>query len=81
MRDVIRRQQELTTSVDGTLSRHRQGRGKNSIKKSSWCKSLLGRRLRVGISERYTAKTNEKAPKKLEGTLHDYGSAPVGTVL
>ena len=32
----------------------------------------------MGISERYTTK---KAPKKVEETLHDYGSAPRGTIL
>ena len=26
----------------------------------------------MGISERYTTERNEKAPKKVEGTLHDY---------
>ena len=35
----------------------------------------------MGISDRYTTERNEKAPKKVEGTLHDYGSAPGGTLL
>ena len=35
----------------------------------------------MGISELYTTKKNEKAPKKVEVTLHDYGSAPGGTLL
>ena len=35
----------------------------------------------MGISECYTTEGNEKAPKKMEGTLRDYGSAPVGTLL
>ena len=35
----------------------------------------------MGISERYTTEMNEKSPKKVEGTLHDYGSAPGGTLL
>ena len=35
----------------------------------------------MGISERYTTKRNEKAPKKVEGSLHDYGSASGGTLL
>ena len=48
---------------------------------SSWRKSLQGGRLRMGISERYVTERNEKAPKKVEGTLHDYGSAPGGTLL
>ena len=43
--------------------------------------SLLGGRLRMGISERYTTKRDEKAPKKVEGTLHDYRGAPGGTLL
>ena len=62
------------------VSRLKQGRGKDSIGKS-WCKSLLGRSLSMGISERYrTTKRNGKAPKKVEGNLHDYGSAPAGTL-
>ena len=35
----------------------------------------------MGISKRYTNENNEKAPKKVEGTIHDYGSAPGGTFL
>ena len=34
----------------------------------------------MGVSERYTTERDEKAPKKVEGTLHDYGSAPGGTL-
>ena len=33
----------------------------------------------MGISERYTTERNEKSPKKVERTFHDYGIAPVGT--
>ena len=58
------------------------GKAEEKIRQeSSWCESLLGGRLRMGISERYTTERNEKAPKKVEGTLHDYGSAPGGTLL
>ena len=35
----------------------------------------------MGISERYTTERDEKAPKKVEGTLHDFRSAPGGTLL
>ena len=35
----------------------------------------------MGILERHTTERNEKAPKKVEGTLHDYGGAPGGTLL
>ena len=35
----------------------------------------------MAISERYTTERNEKAPKKMEETLHDYRSAPGGTLL
>ena len=35
----------------------------------------------MGILERYTTERNEKAPKKVEGTLHDYGSTTGGTLL
>ena len=32
----------------------------------------------MGISERHTTERDEKAPKKMEGTLHDYRAAPGG---
>ena len=35
----------------------------------------------MGISERYTTERDEKAPEKMEGTLHDYRGAPGGTLL
>ena len=35
----------------------------------------------MGFSKRFTTERNKKAPKKVEGTLHDYGSAPGGTFL
>ena len=35
----------------------------------------------MGISERYTTESDEKAPKKVEGTLRDYRGAPGGTLL
>ena len=35
----------------------------------------------MDISEGYTTESNEKAPKKVEGTLHDYGSALGGMFL
>ena len=35
----------------------------------------------MGNSERHTTEKNEKAFKKVEWTLHDYGGAPVGTLL
>ena len=40
------------------MLKHRQGRGKIR-QESSWCKSLLGGRLRMGISERYTKGTKK----------------------
>ena len=44
------------------------GKAEEKIRQeSSWCKSLQGGRLRVGISERYTTERNEKAPKKWRG--------------
>ena len=58
------------------------GKAEEKIRQeSSWCKGLLGGRLRMGISERYTTERDEKAPKKMEGTLHDYRGAPGGTLL
>ena len=35
----------------------------------------------MGISECHTTEMNEKSFKKMEGTLHDYGGAPGGTLL
>ena len=35
----------------------------------------------MGISERYTTERDEKAPKEVEGILHDYRGAPGGTLL
>ena len=35
----------------------------------------------MGISERHITERNEKAPKKVEGTLQDHGGAPGGTFL
>ena len=35
----------------------------------------------MGISKRYTTERNEKAPKEVEGTLHDYRRAPGGSFL
>ena len=36
----------------------------------------------MGFSNCYTTeRNNEKAPKEVEGTLHDYRSAPQGTFL
>ena len=77
VRDVIRRQQELN---DLCRRNTHQGKGKISIK-NQLMQNLLGGRLRMGISKRYTNERNEKAQKKVEGTLHDYGSAPGGTFL
>ena len=58
------------------------GKAKEKIRQeSSRCKSLLGGRLRMGVSERYTTERDEEAPKEVEGTLHDYRGAPGGTLL
>ena len=35
----------------------------------------------MGISERYTTERDKEASKEMEGTLHDYGGAPRGTLL
>ena len=81
VRDVIRRQQELNDLCRRNTEQAQARQRKKNRQESSWCKSLLGGGLRVGISERYTTERNEKAPKKVEGTLHNYGSAPGGTLL
>ena len=65
-------------------TKHSAGTGKAEEKirqESSWCKGLLGGRLRMGIPERYTTERDKKAPKKMEGTLHDYRGASGGTLL
>ena len=64
VRDVIRRQQELNDLCRRNTQQAQARQRKRFDKKSSWCKGLLGRRLLVGISERYTTKRYEKAPKK-----------------
>ena len=78
---VIKRQQELNGLCRRNNQQAQATQRKRFDKKSSWWKSLLGRRLRMGISKRYTTERNKKAPKKVEVTLHDYGSAPGGTFL
>ena len=35
----------------------------------------------MGISDCYTTERDEKTPKKVEETLHDYRGAPGGTIL
>ena len=51
VRDVIRRQQELNDLCRWNTQQAQARQRKRFDKKSSWCKSLLGRRLRVGITE------------------------------
>ena len=81
MRDVIRRQQELN-DLCRRNTQQAQGKAEEKIRQeSSWCKGLLGGRLRMGIPERYTTERDKKAPKKMEGTLHDYRGASGGTLL
>ena len=81
VRDVIRRQQELNDLCRRNTRQEQAKQRKRFDKKPAWCKSFLGRRLRMGISNCYTTKKNEKDPKEFEGTLHDYGSAPGGAFL
>ena len=81
VRDVIRRQQELN-DLCRRNTQQAQARQEEKIRQeSSWCKGLLDGRLRMGISERYTTERDKEAPKKEEGTLHDYRGAPGGTLL
>ena len=35
----------------------------------------------MGISKRYSTERNQAAPKEVESTVHDNGSAPGGTLL
>ena len=81
VRDGIRRHQELNDLCRRNTQQAQARQRKGSIKKSSWCKSSLGRRLFMGISKRYTTERIEEAPKEMEGSLHDYRSAPGGTFL
>ena len=67
MRDVIRRQQELNDLCRRNTQQAQARQRKKNRQESSWCKNLLGGRLSVGISERYTTERNLKAPKKWRG--------------
>ena len=79
VRDVIRRHKNYTTCADKILSKHKQGRGKSLIRRELVPK--LSRKLRMGISKRYTTERNQEAPKEVEETVHDNGGAPGGTFL
>ena len=68
VRDVIRRQPEMN-DLCGRNIQQAQAKQKDSTREQ--LKSLPGRRLRMGNSERYTTERNKKAPKKVEGILHD----------
>ena len=81
MRDVIRRQQELNDLCRRNTQQAQARQRKRFDKKAAGAKGLLGGRLRMGISERYTTERNKEASKKVEGTLHDYRGAPRGTFL
>ena len=65
VRDVIRRQQKLNYFC-GRNTQHAKQR-KRFDKKSSWCKNLLSRRLRMGISKRFPPKGTKKLLKKWRG--------------
>ena len=69
VRDVIRRQQELNDLCRRNTQQAQARQRKKLRQESSWCKNLLGGRLRMGISERYTTERNEKLLKKWRGPL------------
>ena len=54
VRDVIRRQQELNDLCRRNNQQAQARQRKNFDKKSSWSKIFFTRRLRMGISKRYT---------------------------
>ena len=66
---MIRRQQELNDLSRRKTQQAQARQRKGFDKKNSWCKSSLGRRLRMGISERYTTEVKEKVPKKWRRTF------------
>ena len=80
MRDVIRRQQELNDLYRRNTQQAQARQRKRFDKKAAGAKAYSVR-LCMGISERYTTERDEKAPKEMEGTLHDYRGAPGGTLL
>ena len=77
VRDVIRRQQKLN-DLCRRNTQQAQARQRKIFDKKAAGKGLLGGRLRMGISERYTTERNKEASKKVEGTLHDYGGHQEG---
>ena len=81
VRDVIRRQQELNDLCRRNTQQAQARQRKRFDKKAAGAKGLLGGRLRMDISERYTTERDKEASKEVEGTLHDYRGAPRGTLL
>ena len=64
VRDVIIGQQELNDLCRRNTQQAQARQRKKNRQESSWCKSLLGGRLRMGISERCTTKGTKKLLKK-----------------
>ena len=50
------------------------------IKKTS-CEAICCATICLGVPERQTSKRDKKASKEMEGTVHDKGSAPAGSIL
>ena len=63
VRDVIRRQQEFNDLYRRNTQQAQVRQRRRFDKKAAGAKKLLGGRLPMDISERYTTERNEKAPK------------------
>ena len=74
VRDVIRRQQVLNDLCRRNTQQAQARQRKIFEKKAAGAKAY-------SVGECHTTERNEKAFKKVEGTLHDYGGAPGGTLL
>ena len=74
VRDIIRRQQVLNDLCRQNTQQAQARQRKRFEKKAAGAKAY-------SVGERHTTERNEKAFKKVEGTLHDYGGAPGGTLL
>ena len=74
--DVFRRQQELNDLCRRNTQQTQVRQRKRFDKKAAGAKAYSVGDYVIGVSIPYTSERNEKAPKEVEGTLHDYRSAP-----
>ena len=75
VQDVIRRQHELNDLCRQNTQQAQARQRKRFDKKAAGAKAYSVGDYVWDFSERYTTERDEKAPKKMEGTLHDYRGA------